>query len=197
MNKFGMYLAMTSLAALMGCAGGDDRSGGGGGGIMLMDAGGGLPDAAPPPPMTMDASTMPPPPVGGCTIDVSTGLPALPSACLPRCAASTWTTIMGCSDLSCQTSALQGDSTPSTTLTLTASGMMDTLDLDCETCFNVMNNSCINDVCPTEFNAYLACSGMMGADCSSQDTALGACIMANDPAFRSCQNTRVPQCFAM
>ena len=194
MKKLGTLVAMLSLAGLVGCAGGDDRNGGGGG-IMLMDAST-MPEAAPPPPPTMDGSTTPPP-AGGCTIDVSTGLPALPSACLPRCAASTWTTIMGCSDLSCQTSALQGDSTPSTTLTLTASGMMDTLDLDCETCFNVMNNSCINDGCPTEFNAYLACSGMMGADCSSQDTALGACIMANDPAFRSCQNTRVPQCFAM
>jgi hypothetical protein len=99
---------------------------------------------------------------------------------------------MGCADVPCQTSALDADTTPSTTLTLTASGMSDTLDLDCGSCFNLMNNSCISESCPTEWNAYLQCNAMMGMGC---DTELNACFSRNMATIQSCARPRIESCF--
>lgn len=167
--------------------------------------GGGAMSPTPPPPPTVSSGmdggasmpmpSTPPAPSGACTIDVTDGLPPLPSACLPRCAATTMEAMRGCSDGACQRAALDRDTTMSTTLLMTAGGEeVDMAELTCSMCFNLMNNSCVNDVCGTELQAYVTCRGT-GAGCEAESTAVASCLMRQDAPYRSCQGERIPLCF--
>jgi len=102
-----------------------------------------------------------------------------------------------CTDGMCQRAALDRDTTPTTALTMTADGMeVDSAELSCSLCFNLMNNSCVNDTCPSELRAYVTCrSG--GAACEAEDRAVGECITRNETAYRNCQRDRIPRCFAL
>ena len=164
---------------------------------------GDTPPAPPAPPAMTDAGAMQPPPAppttpptSACTVDVTSGLPELPSACLPRCSAATFAAVRGCADGNCQRSAMEGDTTPSTLLTMTANGEeVDSADLGCYMCFNLMNNSCVSQICSAQMQAFVACRGM-GGSCEAEDNAIGMCLMANESAYRSCQGERVPLCFS-
>ena len=110
--------------------------------------------------------------------------------------AATFAAVRGCADGNCQRSAMEGDTTPSTLLTMTANGEeVDSADLGCYMCFNLMNNSCVSQICSAQMQAFVACRGM-GGSCEAEDNAIGMCLMANESAYRSCQGERVPLCFS-
>jgi len=194
--------------ALLGFGCDDDANRGsaparGGAGPMM------TPSTPPAPPQAMpDGGTMPmdtppapstpptPPAASACTVDVSGGLPALPMACLPRCSSATLDSIRSCTDSDCQRTATQSDTTPTITLTMTAEGEeVDSADLSCDMCFNLMNNSCVSEICSTQMQAFIACRGT-GGTCEAESAAISSCLMTNDGEYRSCQNSRLPLCFA-
>lgn len=122
---------------------------------------------------------------GGCEIPADLG--ALPAACLPRCSASTLTAFMACTTAACQQTAAMADTTPPITVGGSA--------FTCANCVNYGNNSCYAASCPTEFDAYLTCSAMMGATCTAEVSAVNACVMAHMTVVQTCVNERVTACF--
>jgi len=191
MRRNGITLmACVALAVGFGC---DDRDPG----ITLMDSGPGGEDSGTPP--EMDSGTTPEMDSGSpASCSVSSIMP-LPAACLPRCASSTISAVNACfmmdasteDILACRDTALQSDPTPSVSVTTPSMP----IDGDCEFCWRWQTNVAIAESCPSEFDAYLTCANMMGADCSSQESALDGCVAANEATIQSRFNALVMQCF--
>lgn len=131
---------------------------------------------------------------GMCAVTIALGsVPALPSACLPRCSSATLDRYNACMDDMCAQTELENDTTPSTPFTV--NGMAQMGGLDCSGCVNYQVLSCAMDACPTETNAYLSCNPMTDAMmCNPQIMALNACISASMP-FATCFGARGGMCF--
>ncbi len=187
MKRIGFLMACGLLASVVGC---DNRTNPpvDSGGIVLMDSGSGDPDTGTPP---MPDSGTPP---TGCSVDVSTSLPPLPAACLPRCSSATVTCIMGCADGACQRACVDADTTAGTTLN--ASG--ESIPLDCSGCWDWGIQHCVFVSCPSELAGCAGCADQCNPDtagCETEEAAIDSCITANQTAIQSCFNTQATRCF--
>jgi hypothetical protein len=186
-----LLMACSVLALGVGCDDGRDPD------ITLMDSGPSGTDSGTT--MGTDSGTTMGTDSGTTATCSVSGIMPLPSACLPRCASSTVSAVNACfmmdasteDVLACRDAALQADPTPS--VEVTTPGMP--IDGDCEFCWGWQTNVAIAGECPSEFEAYLMCANMMGADCSSQEAALDSCIMTNEAAINTQFQSLIMQCF--
>lgn len=153
------------------------------------DAGGiTLSDSGPTTGFDSGPTTPPPPPSGPCGTLAAFG--PLPAACMPRCTSTTLTRIADCSDADCRRSWLEADPTPSTTIVVGG----ETVTLDCDLCYGWQMETCVQDACPFETQAYRDCIDA-GGTCEAEVEAFNDCIDASSTA-QSCVNTRVGACFS-
>lgn len=180
------WLACGALALVLGC----DNRDGGSPPIMLMD--GGSDDGG---------SSMPP---TGCSIDVSTGLPPLPAACLPRCSSATAMAIDTCITSGgtieqiamCQQMAVENDTTPPTTLTIVGEET-ETEQLNCSGCWEYALQHCLFASCGAELVGCLSCSEGCDpemAGCEAEETALNTCLTNNQDAIQACFDEQAGRC---
>lgn len=132
-----------------------------------------------------------------CSVVGASGTyPPLPSACLPRCSTATLSRYNACTTQSCAEIAVAEDTTAPTTLTA-AEG---TLSLTCSRCFNWQLNSCAEELCPSQFDAYISCARAGPAStaetrCASQISTVNSCLAANPSEYGFCADTRTSRCF--
>lgn len=131
-----------------------------------------------------------------CTLADARGMPALPGACLPRCARATWDQVIACrtapDPASCQLEAMEADPTPAQLI----DGVGDTLAIDCRQCVDWQTFSCIAESCPEEALRFQRCRSLTpNAPCDAESNAMFTCAAAS-PTFRPCQATRDPTCVA-
>jgi hypothetical protein len=133
-----------------------------------------------------------------CSVAGASGaFPPLPPACLPRCSSATRSALAMCTSDPCAQMAVSADTTPGTTLDR-GGGM--TTTIRCRDCYNWQLNSCAEEICPSQFAAYVSCAAAgdpstIGSRCSSQIGAVNACLMANSATYSACFDSRVSMCF--
>ncbi|MEM9071331.1 MAG: hypothetical protein AAGE52_22685 [Myxococcota bacterium] len=181
MNKL---VPLTLLLAL-GCGDDDGR-------IMLMDTGpgrdGGVADSG----GGTDASGGVDAGGGGMCMQPTPDLavlnmdPAAMGMLLPRCAPATRTTLQACTNVDCLVGALNGDTTPGVDI---GGGQI----INCNACFNIQFNRCLDERCGTQFAAFRCCAEANGcADinncpaCSTENDALTSCAMTAGVTIPSC-----------
>jgi len=205
MKKVAWILA--SGALIMACGGGPSRTdtgpvGNDSGPIVLMDSGPATGrDTGPPRNDTGGGSAM----MCGTWQLSATSVGAIPPSCLPRCSNATLGAVNTClmgMDTSCLGPALQGDTTPTISMTFEAPGGSDALDLDCAGCYQFQLAHCFSDPCPSQTTPWLVCNPAMDADmCMGEQTALQTCLdgiamgSAEETALNNCGNAQIGACF--
>ncbi len=204
MKRISLLMALGALTLAFGCDNGNGEPDGGG--IHLVDSGHTTtPDSGHT--TTPDSGTTP----TGCSVAGATGFPALPAACLPRCATATGQAVNDCATSrpdsggadagtgsvgECQVEAVMADTSATTTIDL-GGGMTDTLN--CYGCWTWQLNSCIFDSCMTQLAACNSCAAdqcdTTTAGCETEEGALNTCINTNLSAIQSCFGTRASMCF--
>lgn len=113
----------------------------------------------------------------------------LPSTCLPRCARATLDAYSACpgdaSGATCRQTALDNDTYRTALLTAGA----ESIELTCDLCFNIQYESCLNEVCPTEYQAFVTCASSASnpsTDCATQIEAVNTCQTANQTEMQTC-----------
>lgn len=147
---------------------------------------GGTPDGG-----TIDGGVIGP---SSCTLADGRGLPPLPSACLPRCTASTWSAIVACRDApdptACQDAAIAMDPTAPIDLM----GGADLIPLACDDCLSWQTTSCIEDSCRFPLLEFTRCANLRPGDpCTTERSTVQSCISLA-PEVATCQRLRDRAC---
>lgn len=105
---------------------------------------------------------------------------------IPRCSMETLDCINACTSTMCLLDCLAADATAPFDV-----GMGQTVN--CNACFNIQFNKCLDVACNDQFDALLCCAEAMGcADintcpaCSAESTALNSCSMSEGVSIPSC-----------
>lgn len=131
-----------------------------------------------------------------CSLADRPGTPPLPPACLPRCSADTWSAIIACRatrvPVACQARAISADPTPAVSLDFGPE--LGPLELTCGPCLDLQTETCLVELCRTEYLALIRCLDL-GGRCTTEQADLDRC-RTDGPSFRACQAERDEACVA-
>ena len=88
------------------------------------------------------------------------------------------------------------DPTPPTNLNLVTNEGLNTQQVDCESCWDMMTNACASEGCPMEHATWYDCTTARGSDaCQGEFTRMNDCLREVRTTYSACLNREVLSCF--